>query len=213
MYTDSEGIIIKQIKISGGRRMIVLLSEKYGLISAGTSIPEKGKNKSSLALRPFTRGRYELYKGRENFNINGAEVIQSYYSIGEDIDRYMAASYILELTEKMLPEDESMPGMYKLLRDFLELLAERKSEFETPVIAYQIKALSMQGLSLSQNPLLINESGDKINIVKYIESHSMSGLKGLSIAENIRSSLEAYIKQYIYDNLGIGNLKSEMFRI
>ncbi len=213
MYTDSEGIIIKQIKISGGRRMIVLLSEKYGLISAGTSIPEKGKNKSSLALRPFTRGRYELYKGRENFNINGAEVIQSYYSIGEDIDRYMAASYILELTEKMLPEDESMPGMYKLLRDFLELLAERKSEFETPVIAYQIKALSMQGLSLSQNPLLINESDDKINIVKYIESHSMSGLKGLSIAENIRSSLEAYIKQYIYDNLGIGNLKSEMFRI
>lgn len=213
MYTDSEGIIIKQIKISGGRRMIVLLSEKYGLISAGTSIPEKGKNKSSLALRPFTRGRYELYKGRENFNINGAEVIQSYYSIGEDIDRYMAASYILELTEKMLPEDESMPGMYKLLRDFLELLAERKSEFETPVIAYQIKALSMQGLSLSQNPLLINESDDKINIVKYIESHPMSGLKGLSIAENIRSSLEAYIKQYIYDNLGIGNLKSEMFRI
>jgi len=213
MYTDSEGIIIKQIKISGGRRMIVLLSEKYGLISAGTSIPEKGKNKSSLALRPFTRGRYELYKGRENFNINGAEVIQSYYSIGEDIDRYMAASYILELTEKMLPEDESMPGMYKLLRDFLELLAERKIEFETPVIAYQIKALSMQGLSLSQNPLLINESDDKINIVKYIESHPMSGLKGLSIAENIRSSLEAYIKQYIYDNLGIGNLKSEMFRI
>ena len=113
----------------------------------------------------------------------------------------------------MLPEDESMPGMYKLLRDFLELLAERKSEFETPVIAYQIKALSMQGLSLSQNPLLINESDDKINIVKYIESHPMSGLKGLSIAENIRSSLEAYIKQYIYDNLGIGNLKSEMFRI
>ena len=213
MYTDSEGIIIKQIKISGGRRMIVLLSEKYGLISAGTSIPEKGKNKSSLALRPFTRGRYELYKGRENFNINGAEVIQSYYSIGEDIDRYMAASYILELTEKMLPEDESMPGMYKLLRDFLELLAERKSEFETPVIAYQIKALSIQGLSLSQNPLLSNESDDKINIVKYIESHPMSGLKGLSIADNIRSSLEAYIKQYIYDNLGIGNLKSEMFRI
>ena len=213
MYTDSEGIIIKQIKISGGRRMIVLLSEKYGLISAGTSIPEKGKNKSSLALRPFTRGRYELYKGRENFNINGAEVIQSYYSIGEDIDRYMAASYILELTEKMLPEDESMPGMYKLLRDFLELLAERKSEFETPVIAYQIKALSMQGLSLSQNPLLINESDDKINIVKYIEQHPMSGLERLSISEELRTPLSSYIKKYISDNLGIGNLKSEMFRI
>ena len=213
MYTDTEGIILKQIKIASGRRMIVLLSEKYGMISAGTSIPEKGRNKSSLALKPFTRGRYELYKNRDSYNINGAETIQSFYSIGEDIDKYMAASYVLELTEKMLPEDESMPGMYRLLRDFLVLLSERKNEFDTPVIAYQIKALAMQGLALSQNPLMNGESDDKINIVKYIEDHPMSGLEGLSVSEELRQPLSSYIKQYIYDNLGIGNLKSEMFRI
>ena len=193
--------------------MILLLSEKYGMISAGTSIPEKGRNKSSLALRPFTRGRYELYKNRDSYNINGAEVIQSFYSIGEDIDKYMAASYVLELTEKMLPEDDSMPGMYRLLRDFLTLLSDRKSEFDTPVIAFQIKALAMQGLSISQNPLLNGESDDKINIVKYIEDHPMSGLEGLSVSEELRVPLSSQIKQYIFDNLGIGNLKSEMFRI
>ena len=213
MYTDTEGIILRQIKIAGGRRMILLLSEKYGMISAGTSIPEKGRNKSSLALRPFTRGRYELYKNRDSYNINGAEVIQSFYSIGEDIDKYMAASYVLELTEKMLPEDDSMPGMYRLLRDFLTLLSDRKSEFDTPVIAFQIKALAMQGLSISQNPLLNGESDDKINIVKYIEDHPMSGLEGLSVSEELRVPLSSQIKQYIFDNLGIGNLKSEMFRI
>lgn len=213
MYTDSEGIILKQTKIAGGRRMIVLLTEKYGMISAGTSIPEKGKNKSSLALRPFTRGRYELYKNRDLYNINGAEVLQSFYSIGEDIDRYMAASYVLELTEKMLPENESMPGMYRLLRDFLEILSERKQEFETLVIAFQIRALAIQGLSLSENPLMMNESDDKISIVKYIESHPMSGLEGLSISKEIRPSLSAFIKRYIFDNLGIGNLKSETFQI
>ena len=213
MYTDSEGIIIRQIKISGGRRMIVLLTDKYGLISAGTSIPEKGKNRSSLALRPFTQGRYELYKNRDNFSINGAETVKSFYAIGEDIDKYLAASYVLELTEKMLPEGESMPGMYRLLRDFLGMLADRKSEFETPVIAFQIKALAMQGLSLSQNPLLLSESDGKINIVRYIESHSMSDLRMLTVTEDMRQPLAAYIKQYIFDNLGIGNLRSEGFTI
>ena len=196
MYTDTEGIILKQIKITGGRRMIVLLTEKYGMISAGTSIPEKGRNKSSLALRPFTRGRYELYKNKESFNINGAETLQSYYSIGEDIDRYMAASYALELTEKVL-----------------ELLSERKSEFDTPLIAYEIKALAVLGFTLSQNPLMNNESDDKISIVKYIESHSLSGMKGLSVSEELRTPLKTYIKKYYSDNLGIGDLKSEMFRI
>ncbi len=213
MYTDTEGIILKQIKIAGGRRMIVLLSEKYGMISAGTSIPEKGKNKSSLALRPFTRGRYELYKNRDSYNINGAETLQSFYSIGEDIDKYLAASYVLELTERMLPEDEPMPGMYKLLRDFLVMLSSRKSEFETVVIAFQVKALALQGLALSQNPLMNKESDGKIDIVRYIENHPMSGLEGLSVEEKLRTSLSAYIKRYIFDNLGIGNLKSETFRI
>ncbi len=213
MYTETEGIILKQIKTTGGRRMILLLTEKYGMISAGTSIPEKGRNKSSLALRPFTMGRYELYKGRDNFSINGAETVKSFYSIGEDIDKYMAASYVLELTEKMVPEDEASPRMYELLKSFLELIADRKTEFDTPVIAYQIKALAASGLALSQNPLLSGASDDKINIVRYIEQHPMSGLKSLSVSEELRIPLESQIKQYIFDNLGIGNLKSETFRI
>ena len=193
--------------------MILLLTEKYGMISAGTSIPEKGRNKSSLALRPFTLGRYELYKGRDSFSINGAETVKSFYSIGEDIDKYMAASYVLELTEKMVPEDEASPRMYELLKSFLELIADRRTEFDTPVIAYQIKALAASGLALSQNPLLSGSSDDKINIVRYIEQHPMSGLKTLSVSEELRIPLESQIKQYIFDNLGIGNLKSETFRI
>ncbi len=62
MLTDTEGIVLRQVKTSYGRRMILLFSKKYGKISAGTGINERGKGKSSLALRPFTYGRYELFK-------------------------------------------------------------------------------------------------------------------------------------------------------
>ena len=71
-------------------------------VSAGTSIGEKGRSRSSLALRPFTYGRYELYKNRESYNINSAEVLKSYYRIGEDVDKYMNGAYVLEFTEKIL---------------------------------------------------------------------------------------------------------------
>ena len=145
MYTESEGIIFKQIKALGGRRMIVIFTEKYGKISAGTSISERGKNKSALALRPFTYGRYELFKGRESFSINGAEVIKSYYSIGEDVDKYVAASSALELTDAMLGEEEPVPGLLRLLRDFLDLLLTRSSAFDTALTAYMLKALYFAG--------------------------------------------------------------------
>ncbi len=118
MLTDTEGIVLRQIKTSYGRRMILLFSKKYGKISAGTGIAEKGRNRSSLALRPFTYGRYELFKNRDSYNINSADAIKSYYKIGEDVDKYMYGSYVLEFTERILADEIPAPGMFSLLLDF-----------------------------------------------------------------------------------------------
>ncbi len=145
MVTDTEGLVLRQIKAANGRRMIVILSRKYGKISAGTSISEGGKNKTALALRPFTYGRYELFKSRDSFSINGAETLQSFYAIGEDVDKYMAASYALELTDKLAAEDEPQPALLNLAKDFLTLLNERKSAFGTLLIGFQMKALQLEG--------------------------------------------------------------------
>ncbi len=145
MYTDSEGIVIKQIKTAYGRRMVVLLTKKYGKVSAGTSISERGKNKSALALRPFTYGRYELFKGRESYSINGAETIESFFSIGEDIDKFAAASTALELADRLLEEDQPAEAMFSLLLDCLTLLEARKSGFGTVITAFRIKALGLSG--------------------------------------------------------------------
>lgn len=77
MVTDTDGLILRQVKLPEDRRMLVLFTRKYGKISAGTNIKINGKNRSSLALRAFTHGRYELFRGREIFNINAAETLES----------------------------------------------------------------------------------------------------------------------------------------
>ena len=102
MITDTEAIVLRQVRTVNSRRMLVLFSKKFGKISVGSNLNEGGKNKTALAQRPFTYGRYELFKSRENYNLNNGQVLKSYYSIGEDLDKYMAASYVLELTEKVV---------------------------------------------------------------------------------------------------------------
>ena len=145
MVTDTEGLVLRQIKAANGRRMVVILTKRYGKISAGTSISEGGKNKTALALRPFTYGRYELFKGRDTFSINGAETLQSFYAIGENVEKYMCASYALELTDRMAAEEQPQPALLALLKDFLELLDGRKSAFGTLLIGFQMKALQLAG--------------------------------------------------------------------
>lgn len=145
MYTETEGIILRQTKTVNGRRMLTLFSLKYGKISAGTGINERSRGKNALAMRPFTHGRYELFKSRDTYNINGAETIHSYYAIGEDVDKYMTCAYILEFTEKLLPEEQPMPQLFHLLAEFFAVMENRKNRFETLVIAYQLKALAICG--------------------------------------------------------------------
>ena len=62
MITDTEGIILKQVKTVNGRTMLVMFSRKFGKISVGTNLTGAGKNKSSLtratsakAIRPSSR--------------------------------------------------------------------------------------------------------------------------------------------------------------
>lgn len=145
MLTDTEGIIFRQVKTVNGRRMVLLFSKKYGKISAGSNISEKGKNKSSLAMRPFTYGRYELFKNRDSYNINGTEVIKSYYHIGEDVEKYMFCSYALEFTEKLLQEEAPAPGIFNMILDLFNIMEKRSKKYSSLILAYQIKVLQEVG--------------------------------------------------------------------
>lgn len=146
MYTETEGVILKQINTVNGRRMLHLFSRKFGKISAGTSISERSRSKAALAMRPFTYGRYELYKNRDSYNINSAETIRSYYRIGEDVDKYMHASFVLELTDRMTLEEHSFPQLFNLVLAFLSAMESRKKKYGTLVLAFEIKALRLMGL-------------------------------------------------------------------
>jgi DNA repair protein RecO len=147
MYLNSDGIIFRQTKATGGRKMILLFTRKYGKISVGSAINEKGKAKSSLALRPFTYGNYQIFQGKNYYNLDHAETIKSFYGIGEDLDKYMYAAFVLELTEKLVPEDVAQPAIFDLLIDFMGELETRKKKFETLVLAYEIKILRIMGMS------------------------------------------------------------------
>ncbi len=145
MIADTEGIVLRQTKTAYGRRMILIFSRKFGKVSAGTGAKESGKNKSALAIRPFTYGRYELFKGRDSYNLDNAQVIKSFYGLGEDLDKYMAASYVLELTEKLIVEEQPQPAIFRNLLDFMEALEHRKKKHDTLVLAYMTKLLAALG--------------------------------------------------------------------
>ena len=146
MLISSDGIVLRQHKIAGNRRMITLFTRNYGKISAGTSMNERGKGRSALALRPFTYAEYQLFKGRGSYNINHADVKESFYSIGEDLDRFLIASKFLEFLDAILLEEERKPRLFELTVEFLRSLVRSKGGYETLLWAFVVKTFSFQGI-------------------------------------------------------------------
>lgn len=145
MHIDSRGIIFRQVKTTDMRRMLLIFTEKCGKLSVGTSLPEKNQKHASLALRPFTCGNYSIYKGRNYYNLDRVETLKSFYGIGEDLDKYMAASLALELTEKIVPEEVPQPRIFALLLDFLNEIELRKQKYTTLLLAFETKLLFALG--------------------------------------------------------------------
>jgi DNA repair protein RecO (recombination protein O) len=146
MITESEGIVLRQTKISGGRRMVSIFTKRYGKISAGTNITERSRGKQALALRPFTHGTYEFFKRGDYFNINGGDAIHSYYRIGEDVEKYMNASFALELVDKVTVEGQPAPGVFNLTLDLMKELERRKERHRTLIAAFTVKLMKQLGV-------------------------------------------------------------------
>ena len=147
MIISAEGIVLRQRKIANNRRMIVIFTKQYVKLYAGTTIHEKSRGKAALALRPFTYAEYDIFKGREAYSINSSSVSKSFYSIGEDIDRFMTASAFIEYLDKVLPEGEPMPKLFELSLDFLQSVSVSNSAPETLLYAFMVKTLSMLGVA------------------------------------------------------------------
>ncbi len=145
MITDTEGIVLRQTRTVNGRQMLVIFSRKFGKISVGANQTGGMKNKSALATRPFTYASYELFKSRENYNLNRGYAKQCYFDIGKDFDKFMTASYALELTNSILPEEQPQPKLFLYLLDFLSTLEKRTKKHETLLLAYMVKALDEIG--------------------------------------------------------------------
>jgi DNA repair protein RecO (recombination protein O) len=215
---ECEGVVLRQTKILKGRRMILLLTEGLGLISCGTSVSERGKSRSALAVRPFTRGLYQIRQdeksGRTYYNISSGEVIQSYYSFGEDYDKFANASLVLEFTAKTLIEDAAVPEHYLLLVDYMELLSRRAAGHMTLTVSYLVKSLQLLGVwpereSFHDEELLSDVNSDIINELIFLMENPIDRMKNLALDEDKSVMLKRLILRFAERHLDIGSLKSD----
>ncbi|CAG7606020.1 DNA repair protein RecO [Paenibacillus solanacearum] len=139
-----QGIVIRSMDYGEGNKIITLLTREHGKLSVVARGAKKVKSRFGSSAQLFTFGDYLFFKSGQLGTLNHAEIIEPYHKIREDLHRAAHASYLAELTDRMLGDQEGQPILFDQLKGSLTAIQEDK-DYEIVDHLYEMKMLMFAG--------------------------------------------------------------------
>lgn len=145
MRIVTSGIVLKTVKLSDSDVLITIFSDKHGKITAVARGARNPKSRLNSSAQLFVYAEFSLSMGSKWNYVNSVEVYESFYSIREDLLQLTYASYFMELTSFVLPEDTANLKLFSILKNILECLKANKCSGKLLKIIYELKSLDVLG--------------------------------------------------------------------
>lgn len=123
---STRAYVLRTIGFGDSSRIAVLLGEQTGKIRVVAKGYKQPKSGCAGALEPFREIEAIIYHrpNRDLQIISHAEVLLHHDGIERDATRFYYASAVLELADRMLPEEEPAPVLYAAIQKTLEVMRE-----------------------------------------------------------------------------------------
>jgi DNA repair protein RecO (recombination protein O) len=139
-----EAVILRRRNWGEADRILTLFTPQRGKIRARAVGVRKPASRKAGHLELFHRANLFLARGRDFDIITQAETVESYSRLREDLVRSAAASYAVELLDRLQPEESENAAAYQLLVRTLEQLAGEGDPALT-LRCYDVKLLEYSG--------------------------------------------------------------------
>ena len=156
---ETEAIVLRCIKMTGGRNLVTLLTrdDKKILASAYGSVSSKGGDAN--ILQPMSKSIFQIKQNRY-YNVLKVDLIDYPMEIASDIEKLAASMFAIEITDKVIPENSGEHGAYNHLSSFLDAARRRESEYAIFPIYYFIKILTMTGVFVINNEVFLDAANE-----------------------------------------------------
>ncbi|MDF2963108.1 MAG: repair protein RecO [Paenibacillus sp.] len=139
-----QGIVIRSMDYGEGNKIITLFTREIGKVAVIVRGAKKVKSRYSSVAQLFTCGDYLFFKSGQLGTLNHAEIIESHHHIRGDLHKAAYASYIAELTDRMLGDQEANVFLYEQLQAALQGLDSEK-DMQIIVHIYEMKIWMQAG--------------------------------------------------------------------
>ncbi|HEY8093939.1 MAG TPA: DNA repair protein RecO [Acidimicrobiales bacterium] len=147
LYRD-RAVVVRTHKLGEADRIVVLLTAEHGKVRAVAKGVRKTKSRFGGRLEPLTHVNLLLYRGRELDIVNQAETVDPTRPLMDDLDRLTQGLALLEVVDRLTPDREPVPDLYRMLVGALRTLGSQPSLPSSGLVvpAFFWKVLAAEGV-------------------------------------------------------------------
>jgi DNA repair protein RecO (recombination protein O) len=114
---ESDAIILKTYPLGEADRIVAFFSREHGKVRGVANGARKMKNRFGASLEPLTHSRLQFFEkeNRDLVRIQSAEILDSPMALYADYDCAVFAGYLVDLTDRFLPEHQPHDAVFRLV--------------------------------------------------------------------------------------------------
>ncbi len=227
----TKGIVINEANSKDNDKILTILTPDLGKISVVVKNAKQPKNANNVCTQLFAFSELILYRNlSELYILNSAQIIEMFYNIRIDIEKYYYVAYLCKLVSDIANKDENSYELMQLVLNTIYLFSENKKDNMFLITVFQIRLLRLLGFmpilnkcancsqlqvtnfSIRQNGMICKEcakqdtgsmelSQSTINSIKYILLSDAKKIFSFEISDNVLLELKLFIKIYLREKL------------
>ena len=143
---ETEAIVLRTYRLGEADKIASLFTRQLGRLRAVASGALRPKSRYGGTLEPLSHVRVWIFEreNRDLLRLNSAELIESFFEMQKDYRVQVAAQYIAEVAERVLPERQVNERAFRLLLAVLRAL-KRSGEINRPLLYFNYWVLRLEG--------------------------------------------------------------------
>ncbi len=144
MIVKLKAIVLKETAFNDGR-IVTLLSDDSGVISAFAGGAKRSKSKLTATTELFCYSEFTLFYNNGRYSINNAEPLHLFFALRRDIKNFALGSYVLQLAHLLAPKEEGGSDFLKLTLNTLQYTMDERLPRDLLKSIYELRILTLSG--------------------------------------------------------------------
>jgi len=143
---ETEAIVLRTYRLGEADKIVSLFTRQMGRIRAVAAGAQRTKSRYGGSLESMSYIRLWVFEreNRDLSRLNAVEILESFFDMQKDYATHIAAQYVVEVAEQLLPEREVNERAFRLLLVVLRAL-KRFREIDRPLVYFDYWILRLAG--------------------------------------------------------------------